>query len=115
VPFLQSTMGKRWASKFPARPHCDSTRSLDGPRITPNPTAVTGKKISYSHDSTNSYISSLNNSSLSDFLIVTIPPFRKVLLLTEAEVVEKIEEVQEVEMEVQEVEEEADSGCLLLG
>jgi hypothetical protein len=23
VPFLQSTMGKRWASKFPTRPVCD--------------------------------------------------------------------------------------------
>jgi hypothetical protein len=50
----------------------------------------------------------LSNSSLSDSLIVTILPFRKVLLLT-AEVVEQIQEVHEVKMEVQEVEEEADS------
>ena len=56
-----------------------------------------------------SYISSLKNSSLSDFLFVSISPFRKDLLLTEAEVVDQIEEVQEVEMEVQEVGEEADS------
>jgi hypothetical protein len=105
---LQSTMGKRWASKFPTRLHCDSTRRLDGPVIASNPTAGTGKRISFSYDSPKSYISSLNNSSLSDFLLVTISPFRKDLLLTEAEVVDQIEEVQEVEMEVQEVE-EADS------
>jgi hypothetical protein len=108
VPFLQITVGKRWASKFPTRPLCDSTRRLDGPGIAPNPTASTGKRISFLYDSTNSCISSLNNSSLSDFLIVTISPFRKDLLLTEAEVVEQIEEVQEVKMEVQEVE-KADS------
>jgi hypothetical protein len=89
---------KRWTFQFPARPHCDSNRSLDGPKNTPNPTAGTSKSISYLHDS---YIYSLNNSSLSDFLIVTISPFRKVLLLTEAEVVEQIQEVQEVEMEAQ--------------
>jgi hypothetical protein len=90
VPFLQSAIGKRWAFQFPGRPHCDSNRSLDGPKNTPHPTAGTGKSISYLHDS---YISSLNNSSLSDFLIVTISPFRKVLPLTEAVVVEQIQEV----------------------
>jgi hypothetical protein len=104
VPFLQSTMGKRWASKFPTRPHCDPTRRLDGPVIAPNSTAGTCKRISFSYDSTKCYISSPNNSSLSGFLIVTNSPFRKDLLLTEAEVVDQIEEVQEVEMEVQEVE-----------
>jgi hypothetical protein len=39
VPFLQNAIGKRWAFQFPGRPHCDSTRSLDGPKNTPNPTA----------------------------------------------------------------------------
>jgi hypothetical protein len=107
VPFLQSVTGKRWAAKFPTEPHCHHNRHLDGSnKNSPNPTAGTGKSISYLHER---YISSLNNSSLSDFLIVTISPFRKVLLLTEAEVVEQIQEVKEVEMEVQEVEEEADS------
>jgi hypothetical protein len=91
-------MGKRWASKFLTRPHCDSTRRLDGPGIAPNPTAGTGKRISYLYDSTNSYISFLNNSSLSD-----PTPFQMDLLLTEAEVVDQIEDAQEVEMEVQEV------------
>jgi hypothetical protein len=118
VPFLQSTMGKRWALKFLPRPVCESTRRLDGPLIAPNPTAGTGKRRSFPYDSNKpylssqnfkSYISSLNNSSLSDFLLVTISPFRKDLLLTDTEVVDQIKEVQEVEMEVQEVEEEADS------
>jgi hypothetical protein len=47
VPFAQSTMGKRLALKFPSRPVCDSTRRLDGPLIAPNPTAGTGKRISF--------------------------------------------------------------------
>jgi hypothetical protein len=90
-------MGKRWALKFPSRPVCDSTRRLDGPLIAPNPTAGTGKRISFSYDSNKpslssqnikSYISSPNNSSKSDFLLVTISPFRKDLLLMEAEVVD---------------------------
>jgi hypothetical protein len=98
-------MGKRWASKFPTTPVCNSTRRLDGPLIAPNPTAGTSKRISFSYDSAKSSISSLNKSSLFDFLLVTISLFRKDLLLTEAEVVDQIEEVQEVEMEVQGVEE----------
>jgi hypothetical protein len=107
VPFLQSAIGKRWATKFPGEPHCHSKRSLDGnPRNSPNPTEGTGKSISYLTLQHERYISFLNNSSLSDFLTVTISPFRKVLILTEAEVVKQIEEVQEVEMEV---EEEVDS------
>ena len=61
--------------------------------------------LTLSSQNIKSYISSLNNSSLSDFLLVTISPFRKDLLLTEAEVVDQIEEVQEVEMQMQEVEE----------
>jgi hypothetical protein len=118
VPFTQSAIGKRWVAKFPSRPVCDSTRRLDGPLVAPNPNVGTCKRISFSYDSNKSYLSyqkiksyvtSLNNSSLSDFLFFTILPFRKDLLLTEAEVVDQIEEVQEVEMEVQEVEEEADS------
>jgi hypothetical protein len=89
VPFLQSAIGKRWATKFPREPHCHSNRSLDGnPRNSPNPTAGTGKSISYLTLQHERYISSLNKSSLSDFLTVTIPTFRKVLILTEAEVVE---------------------------
>jgi hypothetical protein len=92
---------------------------------------ILSKKISFSYDSnkyikrssfpydTNksylsyqnikSYVSSLNNSSLSDFLFVIITSYRKDLLLTEAEVIDQTEEVQEVEMEIQEVEEEVDS------
>jgi hypothetical protein len=106
VPFLQSAIGKRWASKNPTEPHCHQNRNVDGnPRNSPNPTAGTGKIISYLTLQHERYISSLNKSSHSDFLTVTISPFRKVLILTEAEVVEQIEEVEEVEMEV---EEEAD-------
>jgi hypothetical protein len=94
VPFLHSTIGKRWATKFPREPHCHSNCSLDGnPRNSPNPTAGTGKSISYLTLQHERYISSLNNSSLSDFLTVTISPFRKVLILMEVEVVEQIEEV----------------------
>jgi hypothetical protein len=106
VPFLQSAIGKRWATKFPTEPHCHHNRNVDGnPRNSPNPTAGTGKTISDLTLQHERYISSLNKASLSDFLTVTISPFRKVLLLTEAEVVEQIEEVEEVEIEV---EEEAD-------
>jgi hypothetical protein len=106
ILILQSAIGKRWSFQFPGRPYCHSNRSLDGPKNIPNPTAGTGKSIPYLHDS---YTPSLNKSSLSDFLTVTISPFQKVLLLTEAELVEQIQEVQKVEMEVQEVDEEADS------
>jgi hypothetical protein len=76
------------------------------------------KRISFSYDSNKSYlsyqniksyVSSLNNSSLSNFLFVTITPYRKDLLLTESEVIDQTEEVQEIEMEVQEVEGEVDS------
>jgi hypothetical protein len=118
VPFAQSAIDKRWAAKFPSRPVCDSSRRIDGPLVAPNPNAGTGKKISFSYDSNKSYlsyqniksyVSSLNNSSLSDFLFVTFTPFRRDLLLTEAEVIDQTEEVQEVEMEVHEVEEEVDS------
>jgi hypothetical protein len=63
------------------------------------------KSLSYLTLQHERYISSLNKSSHSDFLTVTISPFRKVLDLTEAEVVKQIQEVQEVEIE----EEEADS------
>jgi ribosomal protein S8 len=76
-------------------------RSSDGnPRNSPNPTANTGKTISYLTLQHERYISSLNKSSHSDFLTVTILKFRKVLILTETEVVEQIEEIEEVEMEV---------------
>jgi hypothetical protein len=68
-------------------------------------TSGTGKTISCLTLQHERYISSLNKSSHSDFLTVTISPFRKVLNLTEAEVVENIEESEEVEME----EEETDS------
>jgi hypothetical protein len=107
VPFLQSAIGKIWALKFPREPHCHSNCNVDcNPRNSPNPTAGTGKTISYLTLQHERYISSLNKYSHFDFLTVTISPFRKVLILTEAEVVEQTEEVEEVEMEV---EEEADS------
>jgi hypothetical protein len=62
----------------------DTNRRLDDPIVAPNPHAGTGKRISYSYDSNKSYlsyqniksyISALNNSSLSDFLFVTITPY----------------------------------------
>jgi hypothetical protein len=51
----------------------------------------------------------LSNSSLSDFLLVTITPYRKDLDLQEAEVIGQTGDNQEVKMEVQEVEEAVDS------
>jgi hypothetical protein len=59
VPILQSAIGKRWATKFPSEPHCHQNRSLDGnPRNSPNPTADTGKTISYLTLQYEHYISS---------------------------------------------------------
>jgi hypothetical protein len=78
VPFAQSAIGKRWAAQYPDRPDLSSGR-LNDPARTPH--AGTGKRITYSYDSNKaylsyqnikSYVSSLNNSSLSDFLFVTI-------------------------------------------
>jgi hypothetical protein len=76
VPFLLSAIGKRWAAKFPTEPHCHHNKMADGnPRNSPNPTSGTGKTMFYLTLQHELYISSLNKSSHSDFLTVTIPPF----------------------------------------
>jgi hypothetical protein len=117
VSFAQSAIGKRWAAQYPDRPNPSSGR-LNDSIVAPTPHAGTGKRNTYLYDShkaylsyqnVKSYVSSLNNFSLSDFLFVTITPYRKDLDLTEAEVIDQTEDNQEVDMEVQEVEEEVDS------
>jgi hypothetical protein len=116
VPFLQSAIGKRYAAQFRNKPYLTNAR-LDEPIVAPTPYTGTGKRnylynsnktyLSYQH--IKSYVSSLSNSSLTDFLLVTMTPYRKDLNLQEAEVIGQIEYNQEVEMEVQEVEEAVES------
>jgi hypothetical protein len=114
---LQSAIGKRYVAQFPDKPNL-SSGCLSDPTVAPTPHSGTGKRNTYLYDSNKaylsyqnieSYVSSLNNSSLTDFLFVTITPYRKDLDLTEAEVIDQAEDNQEVFMEVQEVEEAAES------
>ena len=114
VPFLQSAIGKRFLAQFPLKPYLTNTSlaELKLGFVPPTPYTGTGKRNAYLYDSNKaylsyqhikSYVSSLSNSSLTDFLLVTITPYRKDLDLQEAEVIiGQTEDNQEVDMEVQE-------------
>jgi hypothetical protein len=113
---LQSSIGKRYLVHFPLRPQLSNTSlaELKLGFVPPTPYTGTGKRNAYLNDSNKaylsyrhikSYVSSLSNSSLTDFLHVTITPYLK----QQAEVViGQTKNNQEVEMEAREVEEEAD-------
>jgi hypothetical protein len=106
---LQSAIGKRYAAQFPNKPYLTNAR-LDEPTVAPTPYTGAGKRNTYLNDSNKaylscqhikSYVSSLSDSSLTDFLFVTITPYRKDLDLQEAEVIDQTEDNQEVEEAVE--------------
>jgi hypothetical protein len=122
VPFSQSSIGKQWKLKFPERPYCHNDKYLDGSsRIVPqgksNNIISSFDRFNYSYSTLqhDGYLSSIHNSSHSDFLSVIISPLQKVQhLAEEVEAVERAEEAEEGD-QIEEGEEELQTNHNILG